>query len=96
MYFPEQIASFIQAVVAIAKEGISTEEKLESVVAYSEQLNLMSVYDIEDCLGLAAIWAVVYVIILILLGSGVPFYIIIPLIMPLMMIGMWGMMLCLV
>ena len=93
MYLPEQIASFIQAVVAIAKEGLSTEEKLESVVAYSEQLNLMSVYQTEDCLTFAVIWVVAYVIMLIFLGSGAPF--LMPLIMPLMMISMWGMMLCL-
>ena len=92
MYLPEQIASFIQAVVAIAKEGLSTEEKLESVVAYSEQLNLMSVYQTEDCLNFAVIWVVVYTM-LIFLGSGAPF--LMPLIMPLMMISMWGMMLCL-
>ncbi len=96
MYLPEQIASFVQAVVAIAKEGISTEEKLESVVAYSEQLNLISAYGIEDCLIFVVIGVVFYVIMLILLGLGVPFYILMPLIMPLMMIGMWGMMLCLV
>ncbi len=96
MYLPEQIASFIQAVVAIAREGISTEEKLESIVAYSEQLNLMSVYGIEDCLIFVVIGVVFYIIMLILLGLGVPFYILMPLIMPLMMIGMWGMMLCLV